>query len=261
MPQKVEDAVAKVLWISSAPRTGSMWTFNVCRELLAKNYFEVLPTTVPQSDAEMAENYKKAMNENRSHRYYCLKIHNILNDNLRNSKIITTIRDPREIVHSFHRFMQCDFERAVSAGTAVHKYVLAYKKFQSPVLFVRYEDMLDEPMNTIREIDAFLELRTCERAMSEINQKFSKQRVNAIVDKVTKTLQRDLNSGVSVKSERMVALPNQRVRAFDIATGFQTGHIAGPNDGNWRTAYSLTQKNYMFSALSEICSELGYSEN
>ena len=103
------------------------------------------------------------------------KIHNILNNNLCNSKIITTIRDPREIVHSFHRFMQCDFERAVSAGAAVHKYVLAYKKFQSPVLFVRYEDMLDEPMNTIREIDAFLELRTCERAMSEINQKFSKK--------------------------------------------------------------------------------------
>lgn len=65
------------------------------------------------------------------------KIHDILNDNLRNSKIITTIRDPRETVHSFHRFMQCDFERAVSAGAAVHKYVLSYKKFQSPVLFAR----------------------------------------------------------------------------------------------------------------------------
>ena len=43
----------KVVWIAGATRCGSMWTFNVARELIRAEGFEALPERVPQRDDVM----------------------------------------------------------------------------------------------------------------------------------------------------------------------------------------------------------------
>jgi len=37
-------------WISTSPRTGSMWLFNVTKEILTLSKANILPDEVPQSD-------------------------------------------------------------------------------------------------------------------------------------------------------------------------------------------------------------------
>ena len=45
-------------WISTAPRTGSMWLFNVTKEILNLSKTNILPTEVPQSDEKFFEIFK-----------------------------------------------------------------------------------------------------------------------------------------------------------------------------------------------------------
>ena len=47
------------LWISSTPRTGSMWLLNVVREILKISQFRVYPIKIPHTDTENFEIYKK----------------------------------------------------------------------------------------------------------------------------------------------------------------------------------------------------------
>ena len=52
------------VWISTPPRTGSMWIFNVAREIYKTLGFNVEPSIVPQNDSEMFEIYHdRAINE------------------------------------------------------------------------------------------------------------------------------------------------------------------------------------------------------
>ena len=45
-------------WVSTTPRTGSMWLFNVTKEILIFSRFNVLPIELPQSDKEFFEIFK-----------------------------------------------------------------------------------------------------------------------------------------------------------------------------------------------------------
>ena len=89
-------------WISTTPRTGSMWLYNVTREILKFSKINVLPTKIPKSSQEFFEIFEKQslIDQNNSNKYV-FKIHRILNPNLPRSKILTTIRDPRDVCISF----------------------------------------------------------------------------------------------------------------------------------------------------------------
>ncbi len=40
-------------WISTAPRTGSMWLFNVAREIFIINKYNVFPAKIPKNDKDI----------------------------------------------------------------------------------------------------------------------------------------------------------------------------------------------------------------
>ena len=42
----------KVVWVAGMPRSGSMWTYNVARELARRVGYRVLPETVFVTDAD-----------------------------------------------------------------------------------------------------------------------------------------------------------------------------------------------------------------
>ena len=46
-------------WISTVPRTGSMWLYNVTREILKLSKINVLPIKIPKSDQEFFEIFEK----------------------------------------------------------------------------------------------------------------------------------------------------------------------------------------------------------
>ena len=110
------------LWISTTPRTGSMWLYNVTREILKFSKINVLPTKIPKSSQEFFEIFEKQslIDQNDSNKY-AFKIHKILKPDLPRSKVLTTIRDPRDICISFKEFMKTDFDTALKAAKSLLK--------------------------------------------------------------------------------------------------------------------------------------------
>ena len=63
------------IWISSPPRTGSMWVFNIARQINKYLGFNVKPKSIPQNDSEMFDIYKsQALNEKDNDTKYVLKV-------------------------------------------------------------------------------------------------------------------------------------------------------------------------------------------
>lgn len=113
----------KTLWISTAPRTGSMWLFNVCREVLRASGNDVFPEVVPQSDEAMFRLAQEDAWKSEDPRHkWVLTVHHILRPDLPLSKIITTHRDPRDVIVSFRQFMKTDFEAALGCGRWVTRF-------------------------------------------------------------------------------------------------------------------------------------------
>ena len=46
------------IWVATVPRTGSMWTTNVIREIFSSKKFKILPESQKISDAEWLTYYK-----------------------------------------------------------------------------------------------------------------------------------------------------------------------------------------------------------
>ena len=250
----------KTVWISTVARTGSMWTFNVTRQLLAAAGYNVLPNVVPQTNDEMLMCYEKAINDDVQSNIYCLKVHESLIEHIPNSKVITTIRDPRDVCLSFMNFMKSDFETAFEAGKSILRFVDLYERYSSDyVCFVKYEDLINHPTIAVKAINEFLKLNLLEDKIKIISDMFSKSNVAKIVDKKTNELQHKIDQRQSVDSREIVLLSENNFRAFDTDTGFQTGHISGSNAGDWRTSFSNQQKAVLNEAFGAFCQKFGFN--
>ena len=166
-------------WISTTPRTGSMWLYNVTREILKLSKINVLPIKIPKSDQQFFEIFEKQslIDQNDSNKYV-FKIHHILKSNLPRSKILTTIRDPRDICISFKEFMKTDFDTALKAGKSLLKYEKIYKTYNKDYLrFFRYENIENKPIETILEIANFIGYKINYKDAEEISLKYNKKKV------------------------------------------------------------------------------------
>ena len=58
-------------WVASVPRTGSMWTTNIIREIFTENNLNVFPNDQIQSDKEILGYYnsKAQLDKNQSNRF------------------------------------------------------------------------------------------------------------------------------------------------------------------------------------------------
>lgn len=66
-------------WISTIPRTGSMWLYNITREILKLSNINVLPIKIPKNDQEFFEIFdKQSLIEQNNLNKYVFKTHKIL---------------------------------------------------------------------------------------------------------------------------------------------------------------------------------------
>ena len=119
----------KIFWVSTAPRTGSMWVFNVLRELIIVSGNKVEPKVVPQKDDQTTDLFEKYLNDENVDYYLTLKSHNVLKSDLPFSKIISTHRDPRDVLISYMRFMKTDFETAFKVAKSLLNYTSNYNSY------------------------------------------------------------------------------------------------------------------------------------
>ena len=227
-------------WISTAPRTGSMWMFNVVREIFNLNKYNVYPDKIPKNDKDFLEIYnsKSAKDQNTLNKYV-FKVHSPINPDLLNSKVLTTIRDPRDVCASYKEFMKSDFESALTAAKGMIDFIKYYKSFDKDYLkFFKYEDIENHTIETIISLSKFIECEINFDTAKLISDKFDKNNVRNLIKVNDKKLMNKIKNKEKIEKSEIVYFSKENYRAFDKQTGFQTNHISNRNSGEWQKAFS-----------------------
>ena len=233
----------KVVWIASAVRCGSMWTYNVTRELVRAAGFEALPARVPQRDETMLCLGEEGARDPSTSRVRVLKVHCFLPPDLPYARFIVPRRDVREILISSMRFTRSSFEdslRVVDRAIATNYYYGAFPR--DCMLAVEYEDIVACPANVARAIVEFLRLAVDDGELRKIVRLYSRESVQDLVNRREQDVARRSREGRPVAPDELVELGPENVRVFDTATGFQTGHVSDTPKGVWRSLLTPEQK-------------------
>ena len=244
-------------WISSTPRTGSMWLYNITREILKLSKINVLPIKIPKSDRNFLEIFEKQslIDQNDSNKYV-FKIHQILKPNLPRSKILTTIRDPRDICISFKEFMKTNFDTALGVAKTLLKYEKIYKTYNKDYLrFFRYENIENKPIETILEIANFIGYEINYKDAEEISLKYKKKKVKKLIKKNDENLLSKTKNKEEIDKSSIVYFSKDNYRSFDTNTGFQTNHISNRNSGDWEKSFSSKEIEILNFEFEDFISE------
>jgi hypothetical protein len=252
----------KVVWIAGATRCGSMWTFNVTRELIRAVGFEALPARVPQRDDVMWGLGEEGIRDPSTRRVRVLKIHSVLPPDLPHARFIVPRRDVREILISSMRFTRSSFEdslRFVDQAIAVNHYYGAFPRDR--ILWVEYRDIVACPTKVARSIAYFLGLTVKDETCFEIVRRYSKESVRALVKQREDDVERRTQEGAFVASDELVRLGREDTRVFDTATGFQTGHVSEPLDGASSIHLAPEQKARLEARIAAAAGAAADAEN
>ena len=222
------------------PRTGSMWLYNVTREILKFSKMNVLPIKIPQSDQMFFEIFKnQSFTDQNDSNKYVFKIHDILKPNLPRSKILTTIRDPRDVCISFKEFMKTDFDTALKAAKEALQLEKVYKTYNKEYIkFIRYENIENKPIEIVLEIANFIGYKINRKNSEEISLKYNKKNIKNLIKNNDKNLLSKIKNKENIDKSSIVYLSKDNYRSFDIKTGFQTNHISNRNSGDWKKFFS-----------------------
>ena len=245
------------LWISTTPRTGSMWLYNVTREILKFSKINVLPTKIPKSSQEFFEIFEKQslIDQNNSNKYV-FKIHRILNPNLPRSKILTTIRDPRDVCISFKEFMKTDFNTALTATKSLLNYENIYKKYNKKyVKFFKYNDIENNTLKTVVEIANFIGCEINEEIAKSISFKYNKNNIKKLTENNDANLLSKMKNKELINKSDIVYFSKDNFRSFDTKTGFQSNHISNRNSGDWKKFFSKSEIEIINFEFKDFISE------
>jgi hypothetical protein len=141
------------------------------------------------------------------------------------------------------RFMRCDFE----AGLAFARNAIASKRHYDGfpperALFVDYADIVTRPAAVVDTIAAFLEAPVGREAIIAIASDLGKENVAHSIQQTERDLIQRSRNGSAISADEVVVLGPQDVRAFDTATGFQSGHVSDYREGDWKRILTAAQR-------------------
>jgi len=250
------------IWVSGTPRTGSMWTTNIVREILKCASFKVFPKTQIQSDEEWLKLFNNyALKDlNRNNMYVC-KVHSLLKQNVPRSRIVVNIRNPFEICASYKEFMKCDWKSAVLQAKQ-HLDVIQHYRSHTKLntFFIRYEDIENDSIDVILHLAKFLGVKIDTNIAKIISIKFSKANVKKIIKNTETSLISKIENNQSIPENEIVHLSDSNFRAFNLETGFQTGHVSNRKSGEWRHVFSFNEIPKILYELNPIAEKLGYNK-
>ncbi len=241
---------AKRIFISSMPRSGSMWTYNVVRELVRSVGLRPLPENVPTDTKPFVqEAYIRPVADDQ---VYCVKTHYPLNPDFADTLVIVTYRDVRDCVMSYMRFMHVDFERMPARAKAWMDMTDGYlERGLDNILPVRYDELVENSRETIRRIDDFIGTGVDDDEVERIARLFSRERVKEKINSL---------SGVNENEQTVASVMNSdgSYRSFDRSTGFQSNHITSMGDGEWRTGLTEEQQGELMELAGEWLEKHGF---
>lgn len=241
----------RTVWIASTPRCGSMWAFNVTREIARAVGLQALPAAVPQSTEAMIAAANEGVADPAPERVRVVKVHAAVRPDMPHSRFILPRRDVRDAMISYMRFMRCGFEDGLEFVRSALATERHYSRFpRDRALVVDYADVVARPAAVVDAIAQFLHAPLAPDARDAIVAGFDKESVAGTIRRTEQDLMRRSRDGGKVSADEVVVLGPDRVRAFDTATGFQSGHVSDYREGDWRRLLNAEQQ----SRLQALCS-------
>jgi hypothetical protein len=238
-----------------------MWLFNVTREMYRTSGLKVEPDPVPQTDEEMTQAARLALASEDSDRVWVLKVHMILKPDIPRSKIISVHRDPRDQLISFMEFTRSNFNDSLGCARTLLEYTGAYESYSPQyVMLAAYNDIETRPAELILRIAGFLGVPLDTNAAQEITLMFSRERVRRIIENNDAALRYKLASRQPVDPREMVRLSDSNYRAFDLRTGFQSGHISQRQAGDWKRILSDAEQGQLNEEFGDWLRRYGYEK-
>jgi hypothetical protein len=252
-----------IVFVAGMPRAGSMWTYNVVREILETKDFLVLPRTIPENEEDLIGSaLRSAEKENE---VYCIKTHLALKSPLptqHDVKIICNIRDVRDACLSYMRFIHADFETGIQAMASWMKktdYYLA--AFEDNLLSVRFEDLTNNPQRVIDNLASFLNMDLSKGEKIEILKKYSKPNIQKKLRELSK-VKFDVNGQVEGVEQQLkfasVRNLDGTYRVFEKTTSFQSNHITSTKDGEWKAQFDKYQTEQLIDLSRAWLVKYGY---
>jgi len=239
-----------------------MWLFNVKRAVLRRAGRTGLPERTPQEDEQVFEMARQvALQDANPDHTWVFKVHAGLSPDLPRSLIITSLRDPRDMLVSFMKFMDTSFEHALAASQDLVSCADQYEKYPHDMLLsVNYEDIEARPAAVVGRVAEFLGTPLDEAGARDIAGEFTREKVRAQIEKTTADVLHRLDSNAAVASDEVISKDGQVIRAYDVVTGFQTGHVSGRPAGSWRTLLSDEQKARVRELLGPWMDKHGFAK-
>tara|TARA_Y100000816_G_scaffold163054_1_gene116685 strand:+ start:597 stop:1379 length:783 start_codon:yes stop_codon:yes gene_type:complete len=236
----------KNIWVSTYPRCASFWVFNIIKEILKTKKLNVLPDEnfIEHDDnkPKTFEFFNKNLKDNNPKNIFLFKIHRILKSNLPNSKIVTVIRDPREIIISNMRFSESNFKDNIKSIKYYMEMTNIYSNYKRDyILILRYENIIKNPSQTIKQILNFTELEIPNENILNIVKKFNKEENIKIINKNDKKLTDNIMKKIPINKNSIVQYAANKYRFYDLKTGFQSKHISNMSEEDYRKSLSKNE--------------------
>lgn len=249
----------KVVWIAGMPRSASMWAFNIARSLLRQAGLTVFPRTIPKSDAQMVEEARRGLRDSSPNNVWCMKVHSCLQNASSSNRFISTVRDPRDAVVSFMRFMRFDFEQALAASTIWTVLCDHYRALPPELsLCLDYGKIVTEPMDVANRISVFLGLDLATSDIARFVAEFERESVRRRIEAMQNDFERRRAAGDSDVADAQILNVDGTVRIWDPQTGFQSDHISDYHAGDWRILLTDDQKERLDQAIGDWLARHGY---
>lgn len=252
-----------IVFVAGMPRAGSMWTYNVTREIMMAGKWTVLPKLIPSNEAALVRD--ALTSDVNVKEIYCIKTHGKLPNPLptrHEVKLICNYRDVRDASLSYMRFTHCEFNQGLTAIEHMMDLTDYYLKvFEKITLPLRYEDITHSPTQLIDKLCAHLEVSLSDNKKREILEKYSKESIKKKLKEISEVRMGEDGQVKGAKHQskfESVRNFDGTYRAYDKNTAFQSNHITAKKDGEWRTAFKQDEIEQIHSLCQHWLIEHGY---
>jgi hypothetical protein len=228
-------------------RSASTWSFNVCR-LLADSYatLEGMPSFSDYIDYTDLDEFLReritaaGISVIKVHSPGMLALQLIYSGEVKN---ICTIRDPRDCVVSMKEFQNESLSKAIEWIKA-NLYYVGHYRASGNTLFVRYEEMINNPIVKIEAIAKYLEIDTDKKLLAEIADKTNINNLKKISD--------------DLETRPPETLLRDRGHLVDPLTQIHETHFQGGVCGRWRNELTRDEIRIVNDEFNSWLIELGY---
>jgi hypothetical protein len=229
-------------------RSGSTWSFNVCRELyqqLARHLNHGFGSAY--LDSAPLEHFVSAQWPGVTGSTV-IKAHDLGPASLAavrsgKAKAVCTFRDPRDCVASDLQFMKYPFEVCVKRVSGTLEPLRIYQNTPH-ILLVRYEDMMADRLREIRRIAAHLGLNVSDDLVLQIDARTDVQSSSQVC--------------ASLKNKSPAEVWQVADHRVDPATQLHENHLNGGTIGRWKNELTRDQIAYMTEFFAPWLIKLGY---